>query len=115
MDFKGEKEAFVSGLSGTSIWEIYLILSTSSIGLIVRHVGILCSERVSRWHQNYFLYVEYSVYIYISLSFISFVIHRHSICIILLEWLLLLMNQWTVDELMTTANLPSSGGNSLCC
>ena len=65
MDFKGEKEAFVSGLSGTSIWEIYLILSTSSIGLIVRHVGILCSERVSRWHQNYFLYVEYSVYIYI--------------------------------------------------
>ena len=47
-----EKEAFVSGLTGTSIWEIYGVIGTSSLGLIVRHIGILGSKKIANLHNQ---------------------------------------------------------------
>ena len=52
---KLEKEAFVSGLSGTSIWEVYGVLFTSCLGLIIRHMGILCSEKIAEQHKGSFV------------------------------------------------------------
>ena len=55
MASKEEKEAFVSGLTGTSLWEIYGVIVTCVLGLFVRHIGVLCSSRIARLHTDSFM------------------------------------------------------------
>ena len=49
---KDLKEAFVSGCEGTSLLEIYLLIIVSSLGLLVRHTGILCSDFIQKCHST---------------------------------------------------------------
>ena len=49
---KDLKEAFVSDCEGTNLLEIYLLIIVSSLGLVVRHTGILCSDFIQKWYST---------------------------------------------------------------
>ena len=49
---KDLKEAFVSDCEGTSLLEIYLLVIVSSLGLLVRHTTVLCSDFIQKWHST---------------------------------------------------------------
>ena len=53
---RSAKEAFVSGHSGTSFTEVYLVLSTCCFGVLLRHVGLLCQETIRARHRQSYLY-----------------------------------------------------------
>ena len=47
-----EKEAFISGLSGTDLEEMYLLLMATGLGVAIRHSLLLVSERIRKLHQR---------------------------------------------------------------
>ena len=55
---RAEKEAFVSGHSGTSFAEVYLVLITCCFGVLLRHVGLLCLDSVRARHRQSYMYVH---------------------------------------------------------
>lgn len=58
---KEEREAFVSGLTGTSIWEVYGVILTSYCGLILRNNGLLCSKNIAKFHKDSIMSVKFEL------------------------------------------------------
>ena len=54
-----EKLAFVSGLTGGSVWEIYLVFLTTAFGLMIRNIGLICSSTIQDWHRSNVMLVYY--------------------------------------------------------
>ena len=57
---KADKEAFVSGLSGTTVLEISLVTVTLSTGYLLRCVAILCIPAIQHFRKSSPLYVDVS-------------------------------------------------------
>ena len=53
---RAEKEAFVSGHSGTTLSEVYLVLITCCFGVLLRHVGLLCQHTIRTRHRQSLMY-----------------------------------------------------------
>ena len=51
-DLRKEKEAFVSGLTGTSLKELYLLLIAGGLGVAIRHCLLLYYKRIRIYHQE---------------------------------------------------------------
>ena len=51
-EYRSAKEAFVSGLSGTSLWEISVITATLSAGYLLMSVAIVCLPVVQHLKLN---------------------------------------------------------------
>ena len=50
--YKLAKEAFVSGLGGTSLWEVSLITVTLASGYVLRSTTVVCLPAVQRMKEE---------------------------------------------------------------
>ena len=49
---KQAKEAFVSGLGGTSLWEVSLITVTLASGYVLRSIAVVCLPSIQKWKEQ---------------------------------------------------------------